>query len=221
MIYLVDRRNRAAFNDQLEEMYRQRHQVYVEKRGWKALARPDRREIDQFDNEDAVYLMKISEAGKVQGAVRLIQTTRPHLMRDVFSHIVTLGPVPNDPKVFEMTRCYVSDDIGSKQEKAQAAGEVMAAMEEYGLARGITDYSVVSDLYFVPFMTVIGDGVKNLGVPYEYGEGTCVAMSFPVNERGLRICRRARGLDDSGVLVFSDTPPPQAMADRHRIGIAA
>ncbi|HTO40977.1 MAG TPA: acyl-homoserine-lactone synthase [Rhizomicrobium sp.] len=221
MIYLVDRRNRAAFNDQLEEMYRQRHQVYVEKRGWKALARPDKREIDQFDNEDAVYLMKISDAGKVQGAVRLIQTTKPHLMRDVFSHIVTLAPVPDDPKIFEMTRCYVSDDIGGKQEKAQAAGEVMAAMEEYGLARGITDYSVVSDLYFVPFMTVIGDGVKSLGVPYEYGEGTCVAMSFPVNERGLRICRRARGLDDSGVLVFSDTPPPQAMADKHRIGIAA
>ena len=63
MIYLVDRRNRADFNQQLEEMYRQRHQVYAEKRGWKSLLRPDKREIDQFDNEDAVYLMKLAEDG--------------------------------------------------------------------------------------------------------------------------------------------------------------
>lgn len=221
MIYLVDRRNRAAFDAQLEEMYRQRHQVYVEKRGWKTLARPDKRETDQFDNEDAVYLMKIADNGTVEGAVRLIDTTKPHLMRNVFSHIVTLGPIPNDPRVYEMTRCYVSDTVSGKPERAQAAGEILAAMEEYGLARGLTDYSVVSDLYFVPFMTVIGDGVKNLGVPYEYGEGKCIAMTFPVNERGLRICRRARGLDDSGVLVFSDMPPPHAVIDKHRISIAA
>lgn len=221
MIYLVDRRNRAAFADQLEQMYRQRHQVYVEKRGWKALARGDKREIDQFDNEDAVYLMKIDENGTVEGAVRLIDTTKPHLMRDVFSHIVTLGAIPNDPRVYEMTRCYVSDAVGDKPQRAQAAGEIMAAMEEYGLARGLTDYSVVSDLYFVPFMTVIGDGVKRLGDPHNYGEGTCIAMTFPVNERGLKICRRARGLDDSGVLVFSDTPPPHAVADKQRIAVAA
>jgi acyl-homoserine lactone synthase len=221
VIYLVDRRNRNAFSTQVEEMYRQRHQVYVQKRGWKALARPDGREVDQFDNEDAVYLMKLNETGKVEGAVRLIDTTKPHLMRDVFSHIVTLGPIPNDPRIYEMTRCYVSDDVGGKPERAQAAGELMAAMEEYGLARGLTHYSVVSDLYFVPFMTVIGEGVKNLGVPYDYGEGTCIAMIFPVNERGLQICRRARGLDDKGVLVFSETPPPQALPENHRIGMAA
>jgi acyl-homoserine lactone synthase len=221
VIYLVDRRNRNAFAEQLEEMYRQRHQVYVEKRGWKALARPDKREIDQFDNEDAVYLMKIDDSGHVLGAVRLIDTTKPHLMRDVFRHVVTLGDIPNDPRVYEMTRCYVTDSIGDKATQAQAAGEIMAAMEEYGLARGLTDYSVVSDLYFVPFMTIIGEGVKRLGEPYDYGEGTCIAMTFPVNERGLRICRKARGLDDSGVLVYSDTPPPHAVIDKARIAIAA
>lgn len=221
MIYLVDRRNRAAFAAQLEQMYRQRHQVYVEKRGWKALDRPDKREIDQFDNEDAVYLMKIAPNGEVLGAVRLIETTKPHLMRDVFSHIVTLGPIPCDPKIYEMTRCYVSISVTDKVQKAQYAGEIMAAMEEYGLARGLTHYSVVSDLYFVPFMTVIGEGVKKLGEPFDYGEGTCIAMMFPVNERGLKICRKARGLDDNGVLVYSDTPPPHAVIDKTRIGMAA
>ena len=217
VIYLVDRRNRAAFSAQLEEMYRQRHEVYVEKRGWKALAKPDRREVDQFDNEDAVYLMKIADDGEVLGAVRLIDTTKPHLMRDVFSHIVTLAPIPNDPRIYEMTRCYVSNSITDRAQKAQYAGEIMAAMEEYGLARGLTYYSVVSDLYFVPFMTVIGEGVKQLGEQFNYGEGTCIAMMFPVNERGLKICRRARGLDDSGVLVYSDTPPPHAVIDKARI----
>ncbi len=220
MIYLIDRRNRATFNHQLEQMYRQRHQVYAERRGWKALLRPDKREIDQFDTEDAVYLMKLSETGIVEGAVRLIDTTKPHLMRDVFPHLVTLGPIPNDPRIYEMTRCYVSDEIADKKERTLAAGELLAAMLEYGLAKGLTDYSVVSDLYFLPIMLAVGEGVKKLGVPYEYGEGTCLALTFPINEIGLKMCRRGRRLDGS-VLVFSETPPPHAVHENHRIGIAA
>ena len=220
MIYLVDRRNRAAFDAQLEEMYRQRHQVYVDKRGWKALARDDGREIDQFDNEEAVYLIKLADTGAVEGAVRLIDTTKPHLMRDVFPHVVTLGDIPNDPRIYEMTRCYVSDAIEGRRERTMAAGELLAAMLEYGLARGLTDFSVVSDMYFLPIMLALGEGVKKLGVPYEYGEGTCMALTFPINEIGLKMCRRGRGLDGA-VLVYSDTPPPHAKFENERIGIAA
>ena len=176
MIYLVDRRNRDAFETQLEEMYRQRHRVYVDKRGWKALARPDGREIDQFDNAEAVYLMKLAENGSVEGAVRLIPTNKPHLMRDVFAHVVTSGAIPNDEKIYEMTRCYVSEAVTDKRERTMAAGELLAAQLEYGLAKGLTDYSVVSDMYFLPIMLALGDGVNKLGEPYEYGEGTCMAL---------------------------------------------
>ncbi|OJU58194.1 MAG: hypothetical protein BGO00_13485 [Alphaproteobacteria bacterium 62-8] len=216
VIYLVDRRNRDAFETQLEEMYRQRHRVYVDKRGWKALARPDGREIDQFDNAEAVYLMKLAENGSVEGAVRLIPTNKPHLMRDVFAHVVTSGAIPNDEKIYEMTRCYVSEAVTDKRERTMAAGELLAAQLEYGLAKGLTDYSVVSDMYFLPIMLALGDGVNKLGEPYEYGEGTCMALTFPINEIGLKMCRRGRGLSGP-VLVYSPTPPPGAIFENDKI----
>ena len=63
MLYLIDGRNRAEYALQIEEMFRFRHSVYVEGRGWKAIARPDRREVDQFDTDEAIYLLGLASDG--------------------------------------------------------------------------------------------------------------------------------------------------------------
>ncbi len=49
---------------QLEEMHRIRHRIYVEGRGWKALRKSDGREVDEFDTDDAVYLLGLSRTDR-------------------------------------------------------------------------------------------------------------------------------------------------------------
>jgi len=53
---------------------------------WRALAKPDGREIDLFDNEHAVHMLYI-ERGKVLGYQRMLPTTRPYLLSEVMPEL--------------------------------------------------------------------------------------------------------------------------------------
>ena len=180
MIYLIDRRNRAAFSHQLDEMFRIRHDIYVRRRGWKALARPDGREIDQFDTDDAVYLLGLDEAGHVTSGLRLVPTTKPHLIRDVFPHAVTWGRIPSDEHIYEFTRYFIVGGKIGMRGKRRAAGELLCAMFEYGIAAGLTHISLLCDTFFLPHMLECNWKVHPLGLPTPYDEGTCIAVLFEV-----------------------------------------
>ena len=82
VIHLVTPENDYHYRDEMEQAYRLRHQVFVEEMGWHNLAKPDGREIDQFDNKHAVHMLDI-EHGEVLGYERLLPTPRPNLLSDV------------------------------------------------------------------------------------------------------------------------------------------
>lgn len=208
MIFVVDRRNREAFSDQLEAMFRLRHRIYVKQRGWKALARSDGREIDQFDTEDAVYLLGLDDDGQITAGMRLIPTLKPHLMRDVFSHLVIWGRVPSDPKIYEATRCFVVETKPGERSK-HAAGEIFCAAFEYGLSNGLSHISLVCDAFFISMMLENGWGIRPLGLPVPYDEGTCIAVLIEVSARSVFSTRAQRRMVPNP-LVFSPTPPPFA-----------
>lgn len=207
MLYVIDRRNRHAYRDQLEEMFRIRHRIYVEQRGWKALARPDNRECDQFDTEDAIYLLELDRAGHVQGGVRLTPTAGPSLMRNVFPHLVERGPIPGGPRILEMTRYFLTTEPQSRTERRRRSGEILCAMFDYGLAAGITQFSLVCDSFFLPTMLECGFKTTPLGVPQPYAEGIAIAVLFECSQAVRVSTARTRGVDGP-CLTFSPRPPP-------------
>jgi acyl-homoserine lactone synthase len=189
-------------------MYRIRHALYVHGRGWKALERPDGREIDQFDNSDAVYLLGLDKAGSVTSGLRLMPTTKPHLMRDVFPHLVTKAErVPQDNRIYEWTRYFLRLQAGDRDERRAHSGEILCAMFEYALARRLTHISVVSDTFFLPMMHEAGWNVRQLGDPTPYPEGVCIALLIEISERALQSTRETRGVDRPS-LCYAITPPP-------------
>jgi acyl-homoserine lactone synthase len=217
MIYLIDRRNRAAFTQQLDEMFRIRHDIYVNRRGWKALAREDQREIDQFDTEEAVYLLGLDELGHVTSGLRLVPTTRPHLIRDVFPHAVTWGRIPCDEKIYEFTRYFIVNEKSGVLKKRRAAGELLCAMFEYGLSAGLTHFSLLCDSFFLPHMLECKWKVHPLGLPTPYDEGTCIAVLFEISEAAIEGTREARRVGPGRQLVFSSGPPPYGIADFRQV----
>jgi acyl-homoserine lactone synthase len=56
-VHAIDAGNRDLYSDAIEQHHRIRHDIYVGERRWMELARPDGREVDQFDTDDAVYLL--------------------------------------------------------------------------------------------------------------------------------------------------------------------
>ena len=203
MLHLVDATNRDLPRNRqlLESSYRVRHEEYVNGRGWKALARPDGREIDQFDNADATYLLW-ADGAEVLGGARLIPTHKPHLMSDVFPHIVTLGSLPRTPRVWELTRLFSTRSGDSQASRRRVTGDVFSAMFELAIAYELEAISIVCDAFFVTRFLSMGLEVKPLGLPTPYAEGICVAVMLPATMSQLRI---ARGPNRGTVLFEIDT----------------
>jgi acyl-homoserine lactone synthase len=202
MLHLIDATNRNSRKNQdlLEHSYKVRHEEYVKGRGWKGLDRPDGREIDQFDNDDATYLIW-ADKDEVLGGARLIPTHKPHLMSDVFPHIVTLGELPRTPRVWELTRLFSTRSGTSTVNRRVVTGDVFSAMFELGLAYELDAISIVCDTFFVTRFLGMGLEVTPLGLPTPYPEGVCVAVRLPVNLKQLRI---ARGPNRGNVLFEVD-----------------
>jgi acyl-homoserine lactone synthase len=194
VIHVIDRCNRSAFERQLEEMYRLRYQIYVGRRGWKALQRPDGRDKDQFDTEDTVYFLGLDESGAVTSGLRLNPTTKPHLINTIFPHAVTFEPVPVGDHIYEITRYFVVPERLARDARRRAAGELITAMLEHGLTMGLTHISLLCDAFFMSTMLEMRWKVRSLGLPTPYPEGTCVAVLFEVSEEAIANTRETRGV---------------------------
>jgi acyl-homoserine lactone synthase len=212
MIYVIDKNNRDAFAEQLEEMYRIRHDIYVGRRGWKALAKPDGRDIDQFDTEDTVYLLGLDDKGRVLSGLRLNPTTGPHLIRDVFPHAVTFADIPVSETIYEFTRYFVVPERVDRMKRRFAAGELLVAMFEYGISMGLSHFSLLCDAFFISTALEMRWKVKPLGLPTPYDEGTCIAILFDVSYAAADSTRDVRGVKGP-VLTHSPIPPPYVAND--------
>jgi N-acyl-L-homoserine lactone synthetase len=92
----------------LFDMARYRHQVFVEKLGWK-LHTPGRFELDEFDRKDTLYLIARTTQGEIVGSSRLLPTHRPYLLASVFPQLLGNLPPPCSPQIWELSRFAVVD----------------------------------------------------------------------------------------------------------------
>lgn len=80
-----------------------RHKVFVENLGWD-LHSPDGLEQDQFDRPDTVYVAARDEMGEICGCARLLPSTRPYLLSEVFPQLLNGMAPPSSPDVWELSR---------------------------------------------------------------------------------------------------------------------
>jgi len=80
-----------------------RHKVFVENLGWD-LHSPGGLEQDQFDRPDTVYVAARDDVGEICGCARLLPSTRPYLLSEVFPQLLNGATPPSLPDVWELSR---------------------------------------------------------------------------------------------------------------------
>ena len=128
MIHIVTAENEFQYRNEMEQAYRLRHQVFVKEMGWSELAKPDRREIDQFDNKHAVHLLYI-ENGQVLGYQRMLPSTRPHLLSEIMPQLCEVER-PVGSHIWECTRHCVAP--GHRERGRFAAPIANALLLQHG-----------------------------------------------------------------------------------------
>ena len=164
MIDLVLPESRFGFAGALMEMHHDRKQVFVDRFGWRLPARGSWLEVDQFDNDYAVYLLARSEEGRHQGSVRLLPSSRPHMMDTLFSHLCPEG-VPGGEDVWEISRLVTNPMDASGTSVLKVHRLLALALVEFADANGIRSYTLVAEAGRVPALLAIGWTVLPLGLP--------------------------------------------------------
>jgi acyl-homoserine lactone synthase len=201
MLHVVTNENSDLYANELEQSYRLRHQVFVKERKWTDLARPDEREIDQFDDASAIYLLALEGANdrKVVGGCRLVPTTGPYLLPDVFPALAQ-QPVPRGPNVFEWGRLYVTparrEGSGARRHTlSRTTCIIIAGMVEYCLDEGIDELAVVSEMFFLPLFLGLGLQPKPLGLPDDIEGVPTIAYTLVPSEEALEKIREVHGFE--------------------------
>jgi len=89
-----------------------RHRVFVEQLGWQ-LQTFGCTEQDQFDRNDTIYVISKDEHGDITGCARLLPTTSPYLLGEIFPQLLNGMEIPKSPDVWELSR-FASVDFNTK-----------------------------------------------------------------------------------------------------------
>ncbi len=185
MIVLVTKENRRQYAAQLRQMYQQRYQVFVEMLNWDLPLAKDGLEMDQYDTSDTLYLLKLDHNGEVLGSKRMNPTMRPHLMVDLFSHLVE-GAVPRGRNIWESSRSCVPPS----QQDQGIIGELFLGMAEAALIFHITRITFVVGMKFYPTVLHAGWGITPLGIPHKDDNGEeLIAGMLIINPNSLNMMR--------------------------------
>jgi acyl-homoserine lactone synthase len=194
MIHVITSANRHRYEAELLAHFRLRHEVYVVERNWKDLARLDGLERDQFDNQDAIYILAMDN-GKVIGGSRLVPTTRPHLLSEVFPYLASVRGLPRAVDIYEWTRMFV---IKSRREGrtmgGQTRGMVICGVLEHCLGNGITGLTALIEMFWLPLFHSMGWSLTPLGLPELINGEWSIAVKMAINEETLASTRAFHGI---------------------------
>ncbi len=148
MIITIDALNKHMFKPLLDDMFQLRARVFGDRLGWEVNIE-NGMEIDQFDHMDPGYVVGVDDEMNVISCARVLQTTGPHMLADVFSAILDGEPPLRSPNIWESTRFCVDtarlkrDDC--KHTVSTATCEMMVGILEYAKQSGVTDIITVID----------------------------------------------------------------------------
>ncbi|TMV91654.1 GNAT family N-acetyltransferase [Thioclava sp. BHET1] len=208
MITIVDSLNAHEHSDLLLEMFRLRARVFCDRLGWDVDV-DDGMERDVFDDLDPAHVISTDDAGRVVGCMRLLQTTGPHMLSDVFSCLLDGEPPIRSARVWEATRFCVDMNLATRGTARNSisyiTSEVMIGAFEYGMSAGITDAVAVIDPVMNRVMKRSGNAPYDyLGSPHPMGKVTALAALMDCSEQRIAQIREFSGIHHD---VFEATVP--------------
>lgn len=147
----------------LREMFEARKRVFVDLLKWDVPVLEGRFEVDQFDDEDAVYLIVPGEDGRHAGSARLLKTIRPHILDTLFPELCAV-PVPRGPGTLEITR-FCLDRRQSADDRLETRNRLVSGLVRYALENGVETYTGVAEMGWLQQILAFGWRCRPLGLP--------------------------------------------------------
>jgi N-acyl-L-homoserine lactone synthetase len=201
MLKVIEGKRASLFPKEMDAMFRNRAVVFHERLGWDVVVK-DGRERDVFDDENPLYLISVDPyTGEYWGSLRLLPTTGPNMLRDVFPYLLEEGEYIESATIWESSRiCAVAADGQPERSKSGvnlALGELLAGIGEVAIIAGLTQIVSVFDARIYRVLRAAGCAPQLIGKPRRIGETMSYAGLFDTGEGPLQSIRAAVGIRGS------------------------
>ena len=186
MITIVTKDNADRHVGHLHQMHRIRKTVFKDRLGWDVTV-SGALEFDEYDALGPSYLLSIDRHAAVNGCVRLLPTTGPNMLRDIFPHFVTKAAVPRSERVWEASRFAVSGNTTAVETGlSQTTYDLLIGVLKVGLSNGITMIVCVVDVRMERILRRAGWQLERLGPAQRIGNTIAMAGELEVSAQILR-----------------------------------
>ncbi len=171
----------------LDGMFRLRHEVFKERLAWEVGSHGGK-ERDMFDDLDPVYIV-CEHQGEVLGSWRLLPTTRPYMLKDVFPELLHGEKAPEAPDVWEISRFAVSKRVVGNESLGTINMVTEMLLDQLGAfaaRRNISRVVAVTDVRFERILKRAGLLTNRFGPPLQVGVTRAVAGYADVGDLNLR-----------------------------------
>ena len=198
MIRLVPGSHRADFPQEIAQMHEIRKRTFHDRLHWQVKTLRNW-EIDEFDALNPLYLLSIGDDGNVRGSLRLLPTTGPNMLADVFPELLPDGMRIESATIWESSRFSVDQEAAAERSENllnRTTGELLTGIVEVGLLAGLTEVVSVYDAMFARILKRANCAAELIGKPARLGDIMGYAALFEISERMLGNLRKAAGITE-------------------------
>jgi len=184
---------RSEFSLELENaMAAYRHKIFIERLGW-PLPVENGQERDQFDHPDTLYVVARDLEGAICGCARLLPTTEPYLLGEVFPQLMGGAPIPRSHEVWELSRFAAATVNGNATvDAAINTRKVLAAAVRSAMRQGAKRLITVSPLGIERLLHRMGVHAHRAGPPMQADGKPIFACWIEIDEQTLNALGIAR-----------------------------
>lgn len=201
MIRLIPGARAALFPYEVDAMFRCRARVFGERLGWEVNVKNEY-ELDRFDDENPLYVVSVDPvSGEYCGSLRLLPTTGPNMLRDVFPCLLKDSQVIESATIWEASRICALPAAG--QAKRATGGlnavlaELLAGVANVANLTGLTQVVAVFDARILRMLKAVGCNPQIIGTPRRIGDTVSYAGLFDMQEAFRLAVRAGLGIDGS------------------------
>ncbi|PXA98369.1 autoinducer synthase [Nostoc sp. 3335mG] len=177
MLFMQDDQS-AASDAAMRAMFEARKRVFIDLLGWDLPVLAGRYEVDRYDDIHARYLILTDANQNHLASARLLPTTRPHILGDLFGDLCD-APPPTGPDTFEITRFCLERTLRA-DDRRRWRDALVAALAHYALEHGITSYTGVAEQGWLDQILQFGWHAEPLGRPRRIGSMMLAALRIEI-----------------------------------------
>ena len=199
MLKIIEGSRSFQFPREMDAMFRNRAEIFSGRLRWNVSVE-DGYERDEFDDENPLYLVSVDpRTNRYRGSVRLLPTTGPNMLRDVFPFLLPDGETVESPTIWEISRiCAATTERQPERTRTGfnlVLGELLLGIAEVASTAGLTQIVAVFDARMYRVVKAAGCNPQLIGTPQRIGETMSYVGVFDTGNSPLKAVRRAVGID--------------------------